>query len=141
MNKIFLIGAALIGWIGYKKYILSKKVNVKLKDFGFAGGSILEPIVNVKLEIENPTNTTSDIQKITAEILLQNQVVGNVYQDVNQKILGNQKTIINFDVKLNLANAAIILVQNKFKNQILELKGNLVIDFIYFPFTYSIQLP
>ena len=141
LNKIFLIGAALIGWIGYKKYILSKKVNVKLKDFGFAGGSILEPIVNVKLEIENPTNTTSDIQKITAEILLQNQVVGTIYQDIKTTIQAKQKTVISFDVNLNLANAAIISIQNKFKNQTIELKGNLIVDFVYFPINYQIQLP
>ena len=62
-------------------------------------------------------------------------------QDINQKILANQKTIINFDVKLNLESAAIILIQNKFKNQTLDLKGNLVVDFVYLPFNYSIQLP
>ena len=141
MNKILLVGLALAGWIGYKKYILSQKVKINLKDFGFAGGSFLQPIVNVKLEIENPTDTTTNIQKITGEILLQNQIVGTVYQDINQKILGNQKTVINFNVNLNLQNAAIVMIQNKFKNQTLELKGNVVIDFVYFPFTYSIQLP
>jgi hypothetical protein len=141
MNKIFVVGLAFLGWIGYKKYILAKKVNINLKDFGFNGGTFLSPIINVKLEVENPTDTTTNIQKITGEILLQNKIVGTVYQDVDQKILANQKTIINFDVNLNLENAAIILIQNKFKNQTLELKGNLVIDFIYFPFNYIIQLP
>ena len=71
----------------------------------------------------------------------QNNIVGNVYQDINQKILSNQKTIINFDVKLNLKNAAIILIQNKFKNQNLVIKGNLMIDFIFIPFTYTVKLP
>jgi hypothetical protein len=141
MNKIFVVGLALLGWIGYKKYILAKKVNIKLKDFGFNGGTFLNPIINVKLEVENPTDTTTNIQKITGEIILQNKIIGTVYQDLNQKILANQKTIINFDVQLNLENAAIILIQNKFKNQTIDLKGNLIIDFIYFPFNYSIQLP
>jgi hypothetical protein len=141
MNKIFVFGLALLGWIGYKKFILSQKVKINLKDFGFAGGSFLQPIINVKLEIENPTDTTTNIQKITGEILLQNKIVGTVFQDFNQKILSNQKTIINFDVQLNLENAAIILIQNKFKNQTLELKGNLIIDFVYFPFNYLIKLP
>jgi hypothetical protein len=141
MNKIFVFGLALLGWIGYKKFILSQKVKINLKDFGFAGGSFLQPIINVKLEIENPTDTTTNIQKITGEILLQNKIVGTVFQDFNQKILANQKTIINFDVQLNLENAAIILIQNKFKNQTLELKGNLIIDFVYFPFNYLIKLP
>lgn len=141
MNKIFVFGLALLGWIGYKKFILSQKVKINLKNFGFAGGSFLQPIINVKLEIENPTDTTTNIQKITGEILLQNKIVGTVFQDFNQKILANQKTIINFDVQLNLENAAIILIQNKFKNQTLELKGNLIIDFVYFPFNYLIKLP
>jgi len=140
-KNIILIGLAILGWIGYKKYILAKKINISLKDIGFAGGNFLNPILNVKLQIENPTDTTTDVQKIAAEILLQNNIVGTIYHDLNQKILANQKTIINFDVNLNLKDAAIILVKNKFKNEIIELKGNLVIDFIYFPINYQIQLP
>ena len=140
-KNIILIGLAILGWIGYKKYILAKKINISLKDIGFAGGNFLNPILNVKLQIENPTDTTTDVQKIAAEILLQNNIVGTIYQDLNQKILANQKTIINFNVNLNLKDAAIILVKNKFKNEIIELKGNLVIDFIYFPINYQIQLP
>jgi hypothetical protein len=140
-KNIILIGLAILGWIGYKKYILAKKINISLKDIGFAGGDFLNPILNVKLQIENPTDTTTDVQKIAAEILLQNNIVGTIYQDLNQKILANQKTIINFNVNLNLKDAAIILIKNKFKNEIIELKGNLVIDFIYFPINYQIQLP
>lgn len=141
MNKIFLIGLGILGWIGYKKYILSKKVNVNLKNFSFNGGNFLNPIINVQLEVENPTDTTTDLQKVTGQILLQNKIVGTVYQDINQKILANQKTVINFDVSLNLENAAIILIQNKFRNQTLDLQGNLTIDFFNIPFKYSIQLP
>lgn len=140
-KNIILIGLAILGWIGYKKYILAKKINISLKDIGFNGGNFLNPIINVQLQIENPTDTTTDVQKIAAEILLQNNIVGTIYQDLNQKILANQKTVISFDVNLNLQDASIILIKNKFKNQIIKLKGNLVIDFIYFPIDYQIQLP
>ncbi len=139
-NLIF-VGLAILGWIGYKKYILAKKINTTLKNIGFNGGTFLQPIINVQLEVENPTDTTADLQKISAEILLQNKIVGTIYQDINQKILAKQKTIINFNVNLNLQDAAIVLIQNKFKNQIIELKGNLIVDFIYLPINYQIQLP
>jgi hypothetical protein len=139
-NLIF-IGLAFLGWLGYKKYILSQKINISLKNIGFNGGNFLNPIVNVKLEVENPTKTTADVQKISAEILLQNKVVGTVYQNINKTILANEKTIIDFDVNLNLQDAAIILISNKFRNQIIELKGNLIVDFVYFPLNYQIQLP
>lgn len=139
-NLIF-IGLAFLGWLGYKKYILSQKINISLKNIGFNGGNFLNPIVNVKLEVENPTKTTADVQKISAEILLQNKVVGTVYQNINKTILANEKTIIDFNVNLNLQDAAIILISNKFRNQIIELKGNLIVDFVYFPLNYQIQLP
>lgn len=139
-NLIF-IGLAFLGWLGYKKYILAQKINISLKNIGFNGGNFLNPIVNVQLEVENPTNTTADVQKISAEILLQNKVVGTVYQDINKTILANQKTVIGFDVNLKLQDAAIVLIKNKFKNQIIELKGNLIVDFVYFPLNFEIQLP
>jgi len=139
-NKFFLAGLIALGWIAYKKIVLAKKIIITVKDFSFNGGNFLSPVINVKLQIENPTDTTADIQKISADILLQNKIVGVVYQDINQKILANQKTIINFDVKLNLENAAIILISNKFKNQTLELNGNILVDFLNIPFNYSFKL-
>lgn len=139
-NNFFIVGLIALGWIAYKKIILAKKILITVKDFGFSGGNFLSPVINVKLQIENPTDTTADIQKISADILLQNKIVGVVYQDINQKILANQKTIINFNVRLNLENAAIILISNKFKNQTLELKGNVLVDFFSIPFNYEFKL-
>ena len=139
-NLIF-IGLAFLGWIGYKKYILAKKINIGLKNIGFNGGTFLEPIVNVQLEIENSTKTTADVQKVSAEILLQNKIVGTIYQNINKTIQAQQKTDISFNVNLNLADAAIILISNKFKNQIIQLRGNLIVDFVYIPLNFEIQLP
>jgi hypothetical protein len=140
-KNLILVGLAVLGWIGYKKFILSKKINISLKDIGFNGGTFWQPIVNVKLEVENPTDTTADVQKISGNILLQNKIVGSVFQNVNQKILAKQKTVITFDVELNLIDASLIAINNQFKNQIIEFKGNLVVDFVSFPLNYSIQLP
>lgn len=140
-KNIFFIGLAALGWIVYKKINLAKKILITFKDFSFNGGTFLKPVVNLKLQIENPTDTTADIQKISGEILLQNKIVGVIYQDINQRIESKEKTIVNFDVRLNLENAAIILIQNKFKNQTIEVNGNVRVDFINFPFNYSFKLP
>jgi len=140
-KNLIYIGLAFFAWLGYKKFILSEKIKIGLKNIGFNGGTFLQPVVNVQLEVENPTKTTADVQKIAAEILLQYKVVGTIYQDINKTIQAQQKTVIGFDVSLNLADAAILLISNKFKNQIIELKGNLVVDFIYFPLNFEIKLP
>lgn len=136
-----LVGLAILGWIGYKKFILAKKINISLKDIGFNGGSFWKPVLNVKLEVENSTDTTADVQKISGNIFLQNKIVGSISQNVNQKILAKQKTIINFNVELNLVDAAIISINDKFSKQNIELNGNLIVDFVSFPINYSIQLP
>lgn len=132
---------AFLAWIGYKKFILSEKIKIGLKNIGFNGGTFLQPIVNVQLEVENPTKTTADVQKISAEILIQNKVVGTIYQNINKTLQAQQKTVISFDVNLNLADAAIILIQNKFRNEIIQLKGNLIVDFVFFPINFEIKLP
>jgi hypothetical protein len=136
-----LVGLAILGWIGYKKFILAKKINISLKDIGFNGGSFWQPVLNVKLEVENSTDTTADVQKISGNIFLQNKIVGSILQNVNQKILAKQKTIINFNVELNLVDAALISINDKFSKQNIELNGNLIVDFVSFPINYSIQLP
>jgi hypothetical protein len=140
-KNLILVGLAVLGWIGYKKFVLAKKINISLKDIGFAGGKFWQPILNVKLEIENPTDTTADVQKISGNIFLQNKIVGSIFQNVNQKILSKQKTIINFNVELNLVDAALISINDKFSKQNIEFNGNLIVDFVSFPINYSIQLP
>jgi hypothetical protein len=140
-KNLIYIGLAFLAWIGYKKFILSEKIKIGLKNIGFNGGTFLQPIVNIQLEVENPTKTTADVQKISAEILIQNKVVGTIYQDINKTLEAQKKTVISFDVNLNLADAAIILIQNKFRNEIIQLRGNLVVDFIYFPLNFEIKLP
>jgi hypothetical protein len=140
-KNLILVGLAVLGWIGYKKFILAKKINISLKNIGFNGGTFWQPVINVQLEVENPTDTTTDVQKISGNILLQNKIVGTVFQNVNQKILAKQKTVINFDVQLNLIDASLISINNKFKNQTIEFTGNLIADFVSFPLNYSIQLP
>ena len=140
-KNLIYIGLAFLAWIGYKKFILSEKIKIGLKNIGFNGGTFLQPIVNVQLEVENPTKTTADVQKISAEILIQNKVVGTIYQNINKTLQAQQKTVISFDVNLNLADAAIILIQNKFRNEIIQLKGNLVVDFVFFPLNFEIKLP
>jgi hypothetical protein len=140
-KNLILVGLAVLGWIGYKKFVLAKKINISLKNIGFNGGTFWQPVVNVQLEVENPTDTTTDVQKISGDIFLQNKIVGSIFQDVNQKILAKGKTIINFNVQLNLVDAALISINNKFSNQIIEFKGNLIADFVSFPINYSIQLP
>jgi len=140
-KNLILVGLAVLGWIGYKKFVLAKKINISLKNIGFNGGTFWQPVVNVQLEVENPTDTTTDIQKISGDIFLQNKIVGSIFQNVNQKILAKQKTIINFNVQLNLVDAALISINNKFSNQIIEFKGKLIADFVSFPINYSIQLP
>jgi hypothetical protein len=140
-KNLILVGLAVLGWIGYKKFILAKKINISLKNIGFNGGTFWQPVINVQLEVENPTDTTTDVQKISGNILLQNKIVGTVFQNVNQKILAKEKTVINFDVQLNLIDASIITINNKFSNQIIEFNGNLIADFVSFPLNYSIQLP
>jgi hypothetical protein len=140
-KNLIYIGLAFLAWIGYKKFILSEKINIGLKNIGFNGGTFLQPIVNVQLEVENPTKTTADVQKISAEILIQNKVVGTIYQNINKTLQAQQKTVISFDVNLNLADAAVILIQNKFRNEIIQLKGNLIVDFVFFPINFEIKLP
>jgi hypothetical protein len=140
-KNLIYIGLAFLAWIGYKKFILSEKIKIGLKNIGFNGGTFLQPIVNIQLEVENPTKTTADVQKISAEILIQNKVVGTIYQDINKTLEAQKKTVISFDVNLNLADAAIILIQNKFRNEIIQLKGNLVVDFVFFPLNFEIKLP
>jgi hypothetical protein len=74
------------------------------------------------------------------QLLLTGQASDRYWTDA-WNLYNTTPTVINFNIQLNLVDAALISINDKFKNQTIEFNGNLTVDFVSFPLNYSIQLP
>ena len=66
----WLIPAAIVGYILYKKYVLSQTFSVFFKSLDFTSLTLLNPTLNLVVQVNNPTNVTADIQNIKGNLFL-----------------------------------------------------------------------
>lgn len=82
----WIIPAAILGYIGFKKFLLSRTINVFFKGFDFSTITLLNPVVTIKVQVNNPTSTTADIQSIRGDLQIDGVFVGSVQGFVPQRI-------------------------------------------------------
>jgi len=137
-TKIFLAIAGILGYIGYKKYSLSQKVNVTFKDLSINWGNIWKPKANIILSVNNPTGSSADIQNVSGKVYLQNLEIGSVQNLlIVQKIKPNQVTNINFDIDFDIVGVGLGLLSTNLKNETIKFVGNIKIDFFTIPLNFE----
>ena len=69
----------VVGYIVYSKYLLSKSINIFYKGLDFSRLSITEPILQLQVQVNNPTYTTADLQNIRGDLYIDGAMVGSVF--------------------------------------------------------------
>jgi LEA14-like dessication related protein len=130
----WLLPAAFLAWIGYKKYILSKSYTLNFKRINFSDISFANPVVNIIYEIDNPTDTTANVQNVTGNLFYNGIFIGNV---VNFKQFTIKKGVTEFVIvgKLNYTGLSQLILNLSSKFQI-QFDGTITIDFIQFPLKF-----
>ena len=59
----WIIPATIVGYIVYKKYVLSRTFSVFFKTIDFSTMSFTNPTLNLVVQVNNPTDITAEIQK------------------------------------------------------------------------------
>jgi len=126
----------VVGYIVYSKYLLSKSINIIYKGFDFSRLSLTEPILQLQVQVNNPTNTTADLQNIRGDLYIDGAMVGSVF-GITPYTIATGSSVINIPVTLSYLGVADFM--NKFKtNQFtLEFTGNMVVDFISIPLNFK----
>lgn len=135
----WIIPAAILGYIGFKKFLLSRTINVFFKGFDFSTITILNPVVTIKVQVNNPTSTTADIQSIRGDLQIDGVFVGSVQGFVPQKIQSGVN-ILNIPITLSYMGVADLIRKFNRKGFRLDFTGAMIVDFIPIPlqFNYAI---
>ena len=140
-NKIILIIAGFLGYVGYKKYLLSQNVKINFRDLSIDWANIWHPSANIVLSIDNPTNASADIQNITGKLFLQNVEIGKVENlKILKKIEANQTTNFNFNINIDTVGVGVGLLTSNLKNEIIKFHGSIKVDFVTIPLHFEYKI-
>ena len=135
----WLIPAAILAYIGYRKFLLSRSINVFFKEFDFSTITLLNPVVTIKVQVNNPTTTSADIQNIRGDLQIDGVFVGSV-QGFTAQTIKKGVNIINIPITISYMGVADLISKLNRKGFRLDFTGAMVVDFIPIPlqFNYAI---
>jgi hypothetical protein len=137
MGKKWLIfPALLIGYVLYEKFVLSRTFSVFFRNLDFSRMSLLDPTVNLVLQVNNPTPITAEIQQIKGVLYLEGQAVGSVL-GITPSVLQTGSSTLNVPVTLSYDGVANFLTNLKGKKFSFKFKGTIMIDYINIPLNFG----
>jgi len=137
MNKnTWIIPVAILGFIAYKKFLLSQSINVIFKGLEFGNMSFLSPTVNLQVQVNNPTTTTSEIQNIIGDLFIDGANVGTVY-GITPITIRNGANLINIPVTISYFGIADLIQKFNKKGFQLKFTGRMIVDYISIPLNFN----
>jgi len=137
MNKnTWIIPVAILGFIAYKKFLLSQSINVIFKGLEFGNMSFLSPTVNLQVQVNNPTTTTSEIQNIIGDLFIDGANVGTVY-GITPITIRKGANLINIPVTISYFGIADLIQKFNKKGFQLKFTGRMIVDYISIPLNFN----
>jgi len=135
-KKFWIIPAFILGYVFYQKYLLSKTFSVIFKGLEFGDLSFFNPTINLIVQVNNPTQITSEIMSIKGDLFVDGAMVGSVL-GITPTTLKVGSSNIKIPVTLSYTGVADLL--QKFKNTDFNYKfvGSIVVDFIEIPLKFG----
>jgi hypothetical protein len=135
-KKWWIFPALFVGYILYEKYVLSKTFSVFFKDLDFSKMSLLDPTVNLVVQVNNPTPITAEIQAIRGVLTVDGVEVGNVL-GITPTVLQSGSSLLNIPVTLSYYGVTGLIQKYKDSKFSYKFKGTIVIDYITLPLEFG----
>ena len=141
MNKKnwWLLPATIIGYLVYKKYVLAKTISVFFKSIDFSNMSLLYPTINIVVQINNPTDITTQVQNIKGDLYLNNIYVGNVI-GITPTTLVTGSSTLRIPVTLSYTGVASLIKGLKTGGINLRFTGSIMVDLITLPLNFEYNI-
>jgi LEA14-like dessication related protein len=138
MRKNYLgwIIFGVLGFIAYRKFLLSQSINVFFKNLDFSKLSFTDPTLLLQVQVNNPTSTTADLQNIRGDLYIDGAMVGSVF-GITPMVIASGSSIINIPVTLSYLGVADLISKFKTDQFSLEFTGSMVVDFIPIPLNFK----
>jgi LEA14-like dessication related protein len=135
----WIIPATIVGYIVYKKYVLSKTFSVFFKTIDFSTMSFTNPTLNLVVQVNNPTDITAQIQNIKGDLFIDKIKVGYVV-GITPTTLQSGSSILNIPVTLSYTGVSQLIRSFNTRGVSLVFNGNIMIDLITLPLNFEYNL-
>jgi len=135
----WIIPATIVGYILYKKYVLSRTFSVFFKTIDFSTMSFLNPTINLVVQVNNPTDITAEIQNIKGDLFIDNSNVGYVI-GITPTTLATGSAILRIPVTLSYTGVSDLIKNINTKGFKLVFKGIIMIDLITLPLEFEYNI-
>jgi hypothetical protein len=139
MKNWWIIPAAFLSFIVYKKYALSKSISVFFKNVDFSPLSFLNPTFNIIVQINNPTNITATVQNIYGNLYLDGSLVGSVL-GITPTNLEIGSSLLSIPITIQYSGLANLIKQVNRNSFHMDFKGKIVVDYITLPLEFAYDL-
>jgi len=135
----WLLPATILGYILYKKYVLSQTFSVFFKSLDFTSLTLLNPTLNLVVQVNNPTNVTADIQNIKGNLFLNGDQVGTVI-GITPTTLQVGSSLLTIPVTLNYSGLSQYIQTFNTGGFKLDFNGTIMVDYITLPLVFSYSI-
>ena len=135
----WLLPAAIVGYILYKKFVLSQTFSAFFKSIDYSNLSLLNPVMNIIVQVNNPTDVTAQIQQIKGNLFLNGDLVGTVI-GITPTTLETGSSLLNIPVTLNYAGLSQYIQKLNNKGFKLDFNGTIMVDLISLPLVFSYSI-
>jgi hypothetical protein len=137
MNKnVWIIPVLVIGYIAYRKCLLSQSISVFFKGLDLGNMSLMSPTINLQVQVNNPTTTTSEIQNITGDLMVNGALVGYV-RGITAIKINHGANIITIPVTLSYLGISDFIRKFNTSGFNLNFKGKMIVDYIPLPLNFD----
>ena len=135
-KKWWIFPALFIGYILYEKYVLSKTFTVFFKDLDFSRMSLLDPTLNLVVQVNNPTPVTAEIQSIKGTLIVDGVEVGSVL-GITPTVLQTGSSLLKIPVTLSYYGVSTLLQKYKDSKFSYKFTGTIMVDYIVLPLEFG----
>jgi len=139
VKNIWILPAVILGYILYRKYQLSNAVSIFFKSVDFTTMSLLNPTLNLIVQINNPTNITAVVQNIQGNLFVDGVNIGMVYGITPINIQSGSSLLA---IPITIKYSSLTDLFNKLKSQKFNFNfvGTIQVDYITLPLKFGYSL-
>ena len=138
-KKWWVFPILFVAYLVYEKYKVAKKYKITFSNLDFGDFTINEPIINVIVNINNPTTTSVVVNNLTGNLYLDYKLIGNV-DGFKPITIESGDTLVKIPVTLDLINVLQIIQLLKKGGYQLYFNGEIKIDLINIPLILDYNL-
>jgi len=135
----WIIPASILGYVFYKKYVLSQTFSVFFKSVDFSTLTLLNPTLQIIVQVNNPTDVTAEVQNIRGNLFLNGANVGYV-MGITPSVLNTGSSLLKIPITISYTGLANVIDNIKKGGVHLEFDGNIQVDYITLPLQFSYSL-